>query len=163
MQGDDVTGNLIITQQQCEKKAIKIYEYFTVYMVKIYGRESGPEMWIAFVLWIVMCAVSLPGTWGMWGKSQASFPHRQRWIRTVSAACQSLCSAYSWPKPVDCTDGFSQTPDRYSAWATGCQISQLERKTHTYTVQGVSFQFHVLFFRKCASAHSIWNKVVYTS
>ena len=70
-------------------------------------------------------------------RSQASFPHRQRWTRTVSAACQSLCSAYSWLKPAGYTDGFSQTPDRCSALAAGCQTGQLETKSthkHIHTV-----------------------------
>lgn len=110
-----------------------------VQMVTVNASKTGPKMWIVFMLWILMW--SLPGTSGMWGRSQASFLHRRRWTRTVSAACQSLCSVYSWPKPAGCTDGFEQTLDRYSAWATGCQISQLERKTYTHAVHFVLFLF----------------------
>lgn len=77
---------------------------------------------------------ALPETWGTWETSPTSGPRKQHWTRTVSAACQSLCSACSWPKPAGCTDGFSQTPDRCSAWAARYRTGPLETKsTHTYT------------------------------
>ena len=71
---------------------------------------------------------ALPGTWGKWGTSPACGPRRQRWTRTVWAACQSLCSAYSLPTLADCTGGYAQTPGRCSAWAAGCQTGRLRVK-----------------------------------
>lgn len=61
--------------------------------------------------------------------SPGSFPHSQAWTRTASAAYQSLCSACSGPGSANCTDGSSQTLDRCSAWAAGCQTGQLKMKT----------------------------------